>query len=65
MLSNELQSIRNALGDVLGSLPADKAEIVRIARRNLDAAASQADELERRLVPATPATAPVAAQGVA
>ncbi len=64
MLSNELQGIRNALGDVLGSLPADKAEIVRIARRNLDAAADQAAQLENCLVPPAPVNAPAAARGV-
>ncbi len=50
MLSDELRSIREALGQVLGSVPVNTAEIVRLARRNLDAAADQAEQLERGLL---------------
>ena len=51
MLSEELRSIHIALGDVLGKLDPDNADLVRQCRRNLDAAAAQAVELEQRLVP--------------
>lgn len=50
MLHEELQSIRSALGNVLGRLDPDGAALVRQCRRNLDAAADQARELENRLV---------------
>ena len=45
MLHEELQSIRSALGGVLGRLDPDGADLVRQCRRNLDAAADQAKEL--------------------
>lgn len=51
MLSEELRSIHAALGGVLGKLDPDLAALVRQCRRNLDAAAEQAGELEARLVP--------------
>lgn len=51
MLSEELRSIHIALGNVLGRLDPDGADLVRLCRRNLDAAAEQAAELEKRLVP--------------
>ena len=51
MLHEELQSIRSALGEVMGRLDPDNADLVRRCRRNLDAAADQARELEKRLIP--------------
>ena len=51
MLHEELQSIRSALGGVLGKLDPDSSDLVRQCRRNLDAAAEQAKELEGRLIP--------------
>lgn len=51
MLSEELRSIHRALGNVLGRLDPDGADLIRQCRRNLDAAAEQAAELESRLVP--------------
>lgn len=51
MLSEELRSIHIALGEVLGKLDPDGADLVRQCRRNLNAAAEQAVELENRLVP--------------
>lgn len=51
MLSEELMSIHVALGGMLGRLNPEEAEIVRQCRRNLDATAEQAGELETRLVP--------------
>lgn len=51
MLHEELQSIRSALGGVLGRLDPDGADLVRQCCRNLDAAADQAKELEGRLIP--------------
>ena len=44
-------SVHAALGGVLGKLDPDGAALVRQCRRNLDAAAVQAGELEARLVP--------------
>lgn len=51
MLKEEILSIRAALGGVLGKLDPDGAELIRRCRRNLDAVAEQAEELESRLVP--------------
>lgn len=51
MLSEELWSIHIALGEVLGKLDPDGADLVRQCRRNLNAAAEQVVELENRLVP--------------
>lgn len=51
MLSEELRSIHIALGNILGRLDPDGADLIRQCRRNLDAAAEQAAELESRLVP--------------
>ena len=51
MLHEELQSIHTTLGSVLGKLDPDSSDLVRQCRRNLDAAAEQAKELENRLIP--------------
>lgn len=51
MLKQEIMSVHAALGGVLGKLNPEEAELVRQCRRNLDAAAEQAGELEARLVP--------------
>lgn len=66
MLRDDLLSIRAALGDILGSLPPDQAGIVRICRRNLEAAADQAAQMETWLVPPSDSdAAATSAQGVA
>lgn len=53
MLKDELMSIFVSLGEVQGHIKdAGVAELVRGCRRNLKAAAEQAEELEQRLVPA-------------
>ncbi|WP_165064523.1 hypothetical protein [Desulfovibrio sp. ZJ200] len=46
MLSEELKSISAALEPLLGRVRADDAQLVRICRRNLAAAAEQAEHLE-------------------
>lgn len=51
MLKQEIMSVHAALGGVLNKLDPDGAALVRQCRRNLDAAAEQAGELEERLVP--------------
>lgn len=51
MLKQEIMSVHAALGGVLGKVDPDGAELVRQCRRNLVAAAEQAEELEERLVP--------------
>lgn len=51
MLKQKIMSVHAALGGVLGKLDPDGAELVRQCRRNLNAAAEQAGELEARLVP--------------
>lgn len=50
MLHEELQSIREALGSILGKVSPDDADLIRQCRRNLDAAADQAEALESRLI---------------
>lgn len=53
MLKDELMSIFTSLGKVQGHIRDEGvAELVRGCRRNLKAAAEQAEELERHLVPA-------------
>lgn len=49
MLKQEIMSVHAALGGVLGKLDPDGADLVRQCRRNLDAAAEQADALESNL----------------
>ena len=51
MLSDELKSIRAVLGELLGKVDTDSADIVRQARSNLDAAAELAREIEQRMTP--------------
>lgn len=50
MLSEELKSIRAALGELLGRVDQDNAEVIRNCRRNLEAAEEQADNIEKNLV---------------
>ncbi len=50
MLSDELKSIREVLGGIMGKVPVEMADVLRIARRNLDAAADQAEQLEQGLL---------------
>lgn len=49
MLKQEIMSVHAALGGVLGKLDPDGADLVRQCRRNLDAAAEQAEALESNL----------------
>lgn len=65
MLTEKLQSISASLGEILGNVPVEAADEIRIIRRELDAAADQAERLENWLVPPSPVNAPVAEQGVA
>lgn len=51
MLKQEIMSIHEASGGMLRRLDPHGAELVRQCRRNLVAAAEQAEELESRLVP--------------
>lgn len=46
MLSEELKSIRLALGELLGKVDVDSAEVLRQCRRNLEAAEDLAANLE-------------------
>lgn len=50
MLSEELKSIRVALGELLGKVGQEDAEMLRQCRRNLEAAEEQADNIEKNLV---------------
>ncbi len=50
MLSEELKSIRAALGELLGKVDQDNAEVIRNCRRNLEAATEQAEHLEKIIV---------------
>lgn len=65
MLTEKLQSISASLGGVLGNVPVEAADEIRIIRRELDAAADQAERLENWLVPPDPMNTPAAAQEVA
>lgn len=49
MLKQEIMSVHAALGGVLGKVDPDGAELVLQCRRNLVAAAEQADALESNL----------------
>lgn len=51
MLSEELKSIRIALGGLLGKVDADSADVLRQCRRNLEAAEDQAANMERNFCP--------------
>lgn len=51
MLKSELMSILAGLGEIQGNLKdADQVELMRCCRRNLEAAAEMAGELENNLV---------------
>lgn len=51
MLSEELKSIRAALGELMGKVDEESAELVRQCRRNLEAAAEQAVTMEQNFCP--------------
>ena len=51
MLSDELQSIRNILGRLLGKVDPESAETLRLCRRNLESAADDAAILENVMRP--------------
>ena len=53
MISQEIRSNSLALQGILGQIAPEQAEIVRLIRRNLDAVADYAEELERSKVLAT------------
>lgn len=46
MLSEELKSIRDALGKLLGKVEPESAEVLRLCRRNLEAASDDARNME-------------------
>lgn len=60
MISQEIRSNSLALQGILGQIAPEQAEIVRLIRRNLDAVADYAEELERSEVLAAPAAKEVA-----
>lgn len=51
MLSEELKSIRAALGGLLSKVDQENAEVIRQCRRNLEAAEDQAATMERNFCP--------------
>lgn len=51
MLSEELKSIQLALSAVLPKANPEGAAIIRLCRRNLEAAAEQAEEMEKHFCP--------------
>ena len=51
MLSDELQTIHIKLGELLKKVDPDTALILRICRRNLEAAADDAKNLEHNFCP--------------
>lgn len=51
MLSEELRNIQAGLGKLLGKLDPESADFLRRARRNLDEAAEQAENLENHIYP--------------
>lgn len=51
MLSEELKSIHAGLGKLLGRLDPESADFLRRARRNLDEAVEEAENLERNFIP--------------
>lgn len=51
MLSEELKSIRVALGELMSKVDEDSAELLRQCRRNLEAAEDQATTMEQSLSP--------------
>ena len=61
MISQEIRSNSLALKGILPQLAPDQAEVVRLIRRNLDAVADYAEELERsEVLAAAPAAKEVA-----
>ncbi len=52
MLSEELKSIHEALGKILGKMEPEAAEKLRICRRNLNEAIEMADHMENNFYPA-------------
>lgn len=55
MLSEELKSIHEALGKILGKMEPDAACKLRICRRNLDEAIEMANNMEKNFRPVTEA----------
>lgn len=51
MLSEELKSIRAALGELTSKVDAESAELLRQCRRNLEAAEDQAAAMEQNFCP--------------
>ncbi len=51
MLSEELESIHEALGKILGKMDPDAACKLRICRRNLDEAIEMANHMEKNFRP--------------
>lgn len=53
MLSDELKGIRTALGELMGKVDDESAELLRVVRRNLEAAADEAENMENNFYPIT------------
>lgn len=51
MLSDELRGIRSALGELMDKVDENSAELLRQCRRNLEAAAEQASNMENNFIP--------------
>lgn len=51
MLSDELRSIRCALGKLIGKVSEEDASLVRIVRKNLEALEKDAEEMEKHFIP--------------
>lgn len=51
MLSEELKSIRGALGELMSKVDAESAALLRQCRKNLEAAEEQARTMENNLSP--------------
>lgn len=51
MLSEELKSIRVALGELMSKVDDDCADLLRQCRRNLEAAEDQARHMEETFIP--------------
>lgn len=61
MISQEIRSNSLALKGILPQIAPEQAEVVRLIRRNLDAVADYAEELERsEVLPSAPAAKEVA-----
>ena len=51
MLSNKIESVRVALGDLAGKVDGENWEVISSCRRTLESVQAQISELEKYLVP--------------